>query len=212
MLPKKSKRGMETVAVLDFETTGLSPDLGDRATEIAIVLVRDDEVVDSFESLMNAGRRIPAYVSRLTGITNEMIAAAPPAAKVMTEAARFVGRKPVVAHNAAFDRRFWEAELDYVSRRSLNTFACTMLISRRIYPNFAEHNLQTLVRKLGLPKARRAHRAMADAEMTSHLWNKIRKDIAKNYGLPYVNHQLLVNLQKVVRAHVPRFLRDRRAQ
>ena len=203
---------METVAVLDFETTGLSPDLGDRATEIAIVLVRDGEVVDSFESLMNAGRRIPPYVSRLTGITNEMIAAAPVAAKVMTEAARFVGRKPVVAHNAAFDRRFWEAELDNASRRSLNTFACTMLISRRIYPNFADHKLQTLVRKLGLPRARRAHRAMADAEMTSHLWTKIRKDIANNYGLPNVDHQLLVNLQEVVRAHVPRFLRDRRAQ
>jgi DNA polymerase-3 subunit epsilon len=70
---------METVAVLDFETTGLSPNYGDRTTEIAITLVRDGLVVDSFQSLMNAGRRIPADVTALTGITNAMIAAAPPA-------------------------------------------------------------------------------------------------------------------------------------
>ena len=105
---KKGKRRMETVAVLDFETTGLSPDLGDRATEIAVILVRDSEVIDSFESLMNAGRHIPAYVSRLTGITNEMIAAAPSATKVMTEAARFFGR--VAAKGMAdelYDRGYW---------------------------------------------------------------------------------------------------------
>jgi DNA polymerase-3 subunit epsilon len=61
---------METVAVLEFETTGLSPNMGDRATEIAITLVRDGQVVDRFQSLMNAGRWIPGEVTALTGITN----------------------------------------------------------------------------------------------------------------------------------------------
>jgi len=67
---------METVAVLDFETTGLSPSGEDRATEIAITLVREGQVVDQFQSLMSAGPRIPADVTQLTGITNEMIASA----------------------------------------------------------------------------------------------------------------------------------------
>lgn len=98
---------MQTVAVLDFETTGLSPNLGDRATEIAVILLRDGQVVDRFQSLMNAGRRIPSDVVALTGITNEMIASAPPASKVMKEAAAFVGKHAVVAHNAGFDKRFW---------------------------------------------------------------------------------------------------------
>ena len=165
---------IETVAVLDFETTGLSPNYGDRATEIAIALVRDGQVVDRFQSLMNAGRRIPAEVTQLTGITNAMIAAAPPVAKVMRDAAKFVGTTPVVAHNASFDKKFWEAELAYLSMPTASVFACTMLLSRRLYPNASNHRLSTLVQLLGLPKSGRAHRAMVDAEMTSHLWCRIQ--------------------------------------
>ena len=64
----------ETVAVLDFETTGLSPNCGDRATEIAITLVRDGQVIDRYQSLMNAGRRIPSEVTYITGINSGMLA------------------------------------------------------------------------------------------------------------------------------------------
>ena len=98
---------MSCIAVIDFETTGGSPALGDRATEVAIVILEDGRPVERFQSLMNAGRPIPAFISQLTGITNAMIAAAPPAGQVMREAARFVGELPMAAHNAAFDRRFW---------------------------------------------------------------------------------------------------------
>src|SRR5579864_2105644 len=97
---------MQTVAVLDFEATGLSPGQGDRATEIAVILLREGQIVDRYQSLMNAGRRIPSDVVNLTGITNEMIASAPSVSKVMCEVALFVGKHPVVAHNAGFDRRF----------------------------------------------------------------------------------------------------------
>jgi len=69
---------MEPVVVIDFETTGLSPDHVARATEIAAVLVRDGEIVDRYQSLMNAGQRVPAFIQSLTGITNRMIRAAAP--------------------------------------------------------------------------------------------------------------------------------------
>lgn len=197
---------METVAVLDFETTGLSPNYGDRATEIAIALVRDGQVVDRFQSLMNAGRRIPAEVTQLTGITNAMIAAAPPVAKVMRDAAKFVGTTPVVAHNASFDRKFWEAELAYLSMPTASVFACTMLLSRRLYPNASNHRLSTLVQLLGLPKSGRAHRAMVDAEMTSHLWCRIQLDVSESYGVQLVNHELLTRVQKVSRIKIPTML------
>jgi DNA polymerase-3 subunit epsilon len=197
---------METVAVLDFETTGLSPNCGDRATEIAITLVRDGQVVDRYQSLMNAGRRIPAEVTHITGITNAMIATAPPVAKVMREACNFVGNTPVVAHNASFDKKFWEAELAYLSLSSASVFACTMLLSRRIYPNSLNHRLSTLVQLLGLPQTGRAHRAMVDAEMTSHLWCRIQQDISKTYRIQSVNHDLLTRVQKVTRSKMPEFL------
>ena len=102
---------MPRIAVIDFETTGLSPAMGDRATEVAIVMVEDGEVVGRFQSLMNAGVRISAFIESFTGISNAMIAGAPRAECVMQEASRFVGDAPMVAHNASFDRRFWAAEL-----------------------------------------------------------------------------------------------------
>ena len=158
---------MSRIAVIDFETTGLSPAMGDRATEVAIVMVEHGQVVDRFQSLMNAGRYIPSFIESLTGISNAMIATAPAAEKVMAEANRFVGNAPMVAHNASFDRRFWEAELNRVGEKARQPFACTMLVARRLYPQAPSHKLGVLVDYHRLPKAGRAHRAMADAEMAA---------------------------------------------
>lgn len=194
---------METVAVLDFETTGLSPACGDRPTEIAIVLVRDGRIVDRFQSLMNPGRWIPYEVTSLTGITNDMVAEAPPVAKVMREAARFVGAIPIVAHNASFDSRFWKAELDHLSLPAGLPFACTMLLSRRLYPRLPNHRLGTLVDLLHLPKAARAHRALADAEMTSHLWCRITRDVMDIHGIGNASHDMLTRVQRASRDRLP---------
>ena len=77
---------LSAIAVIDFETTGLSPAQGDRATEIAIVVLDGATVVDRFHSLMNAGVRISPFIEAYTGISNEMILAAPPASEVMAQA------------------------------------------------------------------------------------------------------------------------------
>ena len=199
---------MQTVAVLDFETTGLSPNMGDRATEIAVILLRDGQVVDRFQSLMNAGRRIPSDVVALTGITNEMIASAPPASKVMKEAAAFVGKHAVVAHNAGFDKRFWQAELGLLGVSAEHAFACTMLVARRIYPDALSHRLSSLADMLRLPKSGRAHRAMVDAEMAGHLWCRLQQDIARTYGLGRVDHALMTRVQATAKAKVPMYLRS----
>jgi DNA polymerase-3 subunit epsilon len=193
---------LETVAVLDFETTGLSPAWGDRPTEIAVTLVSNERIVDRYQSLMNPGRHIPWQVTQLTGITDDMVAVAPPVEKVMRQAARFVGRNPIVAHNASFDRKFWDAELHRLSLSSNAAFACTMLISRRLYPGAPNHKLGTLVDMLGLPKAQRAHRAMADAEMAAHLWCRIEHDLRTDYGISGVCHDLLSRLQRTPRAQL----------
>ncbi|CAD6544243.1 DNA polymerase III PolC-type [Paraburkholderia hiiakae] len=197
---------MQTVAVLDFETTGLSPNLGDRATEIAVILLRDGQIVDRYQSLMNAGRRIPSDVVALTGITNDMIASAPPVSKVMRESVAFVGNHPVVAHNAGFDKRFWQAELGLLGVPAGHSFACTMLVARRIYPRAQSHRLASLAEMLQLPKTGRAHRAMVDAEVASHLWCRLQHDIAQTYGLKRIDHALMARLQKTSKAKVATFL------
>lgn len=193
---------MSRIAVIDFETTGLSPTMGDRATEVAIVLVEDGQVVDRFQSLMNAGQRIPAFIEALTGISNAMLANAPSAASVMTDASRFVGKVPMVAHNASFDRRFWEAELARVGETATQPFACTMLVARRLYPQAPSHKLGVLVDYHHLPKAGRAHRAMADAEMAAALLVKIQHDLRIQHRVVTPNHAMLMELQRCAKAAV----------
>jgi DNA polymerase-3 subunit epsilon len=186
---------METIAVIDFETTGLSPNQGDRATEIAIALVRDGQIVDRYQSLMNAGVYVSSFIENYTGISNEMVRKAPKADKVMREAADFVGSHPLVAHNASFDRKFWDAELERVSKKRRQEFACSMLLARRVYPNAPNHQLGTLVDFLRLPLAGRFHRAMADAEMAASLMLSIEMELIRRFKLARVSHDLCVAIQ-----------------
>jgi len=195
---------MNTIAVIDFETTGLSPAMGDRATEVAVVLMEGDQVVDRFHSLMNAGVRIPAFIEAYTGISNAMIATAPKAESVMADASRFVGQRPMAAHNAAFDRRFWTAELQRVDHPAAQPFACTMLLSRRLYPQAINYKLGSLAALHALASSGRAHRALADAEVAAALLGRIRSDLQSQYRLAEPQHALLMKLQACARKAVPK--------
>ena len=197
---------MSAFAVIDFETTGISPDFGDRATEVAIVVMEGDRVVDRFQSLMNAGVRIPSFITQLTGISNAMVAAAPDAAAVMAKASRFVGSTPLVAHNAAFDRKFWAAELARAGLPAPQPFACTLLISRRLYPQAPNHKLGSLVDYHRLPRTGAAHRALADAEMVAALLDRILHDLRTRYSIAKPDHALLMALQRTGKAAVPGLL------
>ena len=174
----------------------MSPGQGARATEVGIVLVENGQVVDRFQSLMNTGVYIPGFITQLTGITNAMVDAAPAAAQVMADAARFVNGAPMVAHNASFDSKFWQAELALAGVAAPHVFACTVLLSRRLYPQAPSHKLGTLVDYHHLPRTGRAHRALADAEMAAALLGQIQHDLRKRWGVERPDHALLVGLQR----------------
>ena len=193
---------MQTIAVIDFETTGISPEQGARATEVAIVLLENGQVVDRYQSLMNAGVRIPPFITQLTGISNAMVAQAPAAELVMREAARFVGDVPMVAHNAAFDRKFWQAELARAGLPAQQPYACTLLLARRLYPQVPNHKLGTLVDYHHLPRTGAAHRALADAEMAAQLLLQIGQDLRRRFALTRVDHALLLALQQCQRHEI----------
>ena len=197
---------MTRLAVIDFETTGISPGQGDRATEVAIVIVDNGQVVDRFQSLMNAGVRIPSFITQLTGITNAMLASAPSAAQAMAEASRFVGHLPLVAHNAAFDRKFWQAELARIGDPADQPFVCTLLLSRRLYPQAPNHKLGTLVDYHRLPRTGQAHRALADAEMAAHLLGQIQHDLRQRWGVATPHSQMLMAVQRCAKAALGKLL------
>jgi DNA polymerase-3 subunit epsilon len=197
---------MNTVAIIDFETTGLSPAMGDRTTEVGIVILDNGKIADRYQSLMNAGVSIPAFIESLTGISNAMIRKAPPAEEVMQALAEFVGNVPLVAHNASFDSKFLDAEWSRINRRRQQKFACSMLLARRIYPAAPDHKLGTLVSHLKLPSAARHHRALADAEMTAHLWVRMVSDIQQKYGMNAVPHDFLCTLQKIPKTQINSYI------
>ena len=197
---------MTPIAVIDFETTGLSPAHGARATEVAIVLLQGGQVVDRFQSLMHTGAAIPFFITQLTGITNAMLAAAPPAASVMQDAARFVGTAPMVAHNAAFDRKFWQAELELAGLPAPQPFACTVLLSRRLHPQAPNHRLGELMDFHGLARTGTAHRALADAEMAAALLAHQQRELRQRWGVAEPDHALLMALQRCAKPAVSALL------
>ena len=199
---------MSCLAVIDFETTGATPAQGARATEVAICLLEGGRIVDRYASLMNAGVRIPSFITQLTGITNEMVAAAPAADAVMREAAAFVGSRTMVAHNAAFDRQFWRSELAHCGLVAPNDFACTLLLSRRLYPDAPNHKLGTLAQWFDLPVSGRAHRALADAEVAAHLLARMQHDLHTRHGCANADTALLMQLQRTAKLQVGAFLKQ----
>jgi DNA polymerase-3 subunit epsilon len=199
-------RNADTVIVVDFETTGMSPDYGDRAIEVGAVKLQRGEVVDRFQCLMNPGIRVNGFIEDYTGITNAMLKQAPPCDEVMGEFADFIDDSNLVAHNASFDRRFLDAECCRISRDYTGEFACSMLVARRVYPDAPNHKLGTLVEFKSLPSDGTFHRALADAEMTAHLWLGMLDDISSRFSLETISFSLMQELSRVPKAAVPDFM------
>jgi DNA polymerase-3 subunit epsilon len=105
----------------------------------------------------------------------------------------------MVAHNAAFDRKFWVDELARTDLPAPQPFACTVLLSRRLYPEAPSHKLGSLVDWHGLPRTGRAHRALADAEMAAALLARMQRDLRERWGVAEPDHALLTTLQRCAR-------------
>ena len=198
--------GNYTVVVIDFETTGLSPGYGDRTIEVGAVLVSGNRIVDRFQSLMNPEMRVSGFIEGYTGISNQMLAAAPPIREVINRLALFIGRHHLVAHNASFDSRFLDAEYSRLKLTRENEFACSMLAARRLYPDAPNHRLETLVHYKELTTDGVHHRALADAEMTAHLWIRMIEDLRSSFGIREISFKLMQQLAKVPRKKLHDFL------
>ncbi len=173
------------LVILDFETTGLSPERGDRITEVGLVRIESGQIIDRFQSLVNCGVHVPAFITSYTGISQQMVDDAPSARHVMHQVVSFVGDTPLVAHSASFDQRFYLRECRQLGISTVvEPFICSMRLSRRVYPQFRSHALGALAHELNLKHCGAAHRAAADAEMTAELMLQLGRDVsAKHPGL-----------------------------
>ena len=197
-----------TVVVLDFETTGLSPGAGDRAIEIGAVRIEDGTVTARFQELMNPGQRVNSFIESYTGITNAMLANARPCDQVMRDFSEFIAGYNMVAHNASFDKRFLDAELSRISKKYSGQFACSMLVARRICQDAPNHQLGTLVKHMSIPIEGTFHRALYDSEMTAKLWVAMLENINRHYALSVIDFGLMQKLVKVPKHALSDFFRN----
>jgi DNA polymerase III subunit epsilon len=195
-----------TVIVLDFETTGLSPDYGDRAIEIGAVRIVNGEITDRFQQLMNPGMPIDGFIESYTGITNGMLKNAPPCKEVMHNFADFIDGYNLVAHNASFDKRFLDSELSKILRNYTGQFACSMLMARRLYQDAPDHKLGTLVKYAKIRSEGVFHRALYDSEMTAKLWLVMLEDISARSRVMSIPFKLTQKLTKTPKKAVSQFL------
>jgi DNA polymerase-3 subunit epsilon len=201
------------IVMLDFETTGLSPESGDRITEVAALRIAGGEIVDRYVSLVNCGVRIPAFITSLTGITQRMVDTAPPAEDVVPELIEFIGADTLAAHNASFDEKFLIAEgarLGHDCRHG--GLVCSVKLSRRVLPGLASYRLGELARVLGIAFSGTAHRAEADAEVAARLLLHIGRHLGDAYGLAPVAPELLVEINRLAAAKVHGYIGDYAAQ
>lgn len=196
----------DSVVILDFETTGLSPDGGDRAIEIGAVKIENGQLVERFQELMNPGQRISGFIESYTGIDNAMLRDARPCGQVMHDFADFIGDYNLVAHNASFDKRFLDAELARISLGYTGQFACSMLAARRICQQAPNHQLGTLVQYLDIPVEGEFHRALFDSEMTAKLWLAMLGRLGRDYAIPAIPFKLMQKLTRTPRHAVDSLL------
>lgn len=168
-----------TFVVVDLETTGGSP-ASSAITEIGAVKVRGGQVLGEFQTLVDPGDPIPPHIARLTGISNAMVALAPPLQQVLPAFLEFLGDAVVVAHNAPFDVGFLRAacgRLDYAWPR--NEVVDTVQLARRVVPRdeAPNHKLSTLAALFHATTAPE-HRALADARATVDVLHALLERLA----------------------------------
>ncbi len=154
-------------AIVDIETTGGSHN--DKITEIAIYIHDGTKIVDEFVTLLNPERSIPYFITKLTGINNEMVADAPKFFEVAKKIVEITHNKIFVAHNVSFDYNFVRNEFKSLGYDYKRKNMCTVKLSRKLIPALPSYSLGNLCADLGIEINGR-HRAAGDAFATTKLF------------------------------------------
>lgn len=158
------------LAFVDLETTGGTATV-DRITEVDIIEV-DEDGVREWSSLVNPQIPIPPFIQSLTGISNEMVRTAPTFEELADAIHARLADRIFIAHNARFDHGFLKNEFGRTGHAFHPSVLCTVRLSRRLYPEHARHNLDSLVERHGLRVSER-HRALGDAQLLWQFWQTI---------------------------------------
>jgi ATP-dependent DNA helicase DinG len=158
---------MDSIVALDIETTGLDPQK-DAIIEIGAVRFNNNRIENEWETLINPGRKIPPFITQLTGISDHMVMEAPSIHDIVADFQHFVGDTSVLGHNVGFDLSFLRKQ----GLCKLNDALDTYEIAAVLLPTASRYGLSSLAQQLNIP-LKANHRAMADARVTSEVYRSL---------------------------------------
>ncbi len=190
---RSTQRSLDDVefVVVDTETTGLRPG-SDRVIEVAAVRLHAGEMINSFQNLVNPGRRIPPFIVKFTGITPEMLVDAPSAGEIFPDFLRFVEGAVLVGHNLSFDLNFLSYEAQLLGQVFPVDGLDTIPLARRLLPGLKRFKLDMVANYLKIPATNR-HRAMGDTQVTAAVFLRLL-EFARQQGISTLD-QLRLRLQ-----------------
>jgi len=165
----------DNLVFVDLETTGGNPAY-DRITEVGIIRLQNGVLLDEWSSLVNPECPISPYIEAFTGISSEMVAAAPLFTSIATTVLDKLRGAVFIAHNARFDYSFLRSEFRKIGVDFAAEVMCTVKLSRRLFPDHIRHNLDALIERHGLACSAR-HRALGDAQVLKEFWLKLKREV-----------------------------------
>ena len=168
---------MESIVALDIETTGLDPDK-EAVIEIGAVRFKDHRVEGEWSTLLHPGKRIPPFITQLTGITDQMVLQAPSIRDTLPDLVEFVGNSPILGHNVRFDLSFLRKQGIFRNNTLLDTYE----VASVLVPNAGRYGLGALAQALGVPYPA-THRALDDAQATRGVYLRLIEE-ASSLPLP----------------------------
>jgi DNA polymerase III subunit epsilon len=194
----------QNLVFVDLETTGGSPAYN-RIIEVGLVRVANGKLIERWSTLVNPETSIPSNIQAFTGISNEMVRDAPRFADIAAEVFDKLTGSVFVAHNARFDHGFLHREFLRVNKQLAVAVLCTVKLSRRLFPQYIRHNLDSVMERHGITCAAR-HRALGDAVVLHDLWQKLEAQVAPQ-TLAAAAAQSMLGFPKLP-AHLPPELAD----
>ncbi len=164
----------QTLTIIDVETTGGSSYFS-RVIEIGAIRVERGEVTATYQTLLNPGEPIPSFITKLTGISDKDVAAAPSFDEVKDEVLALFEGSTFVAHNAPFDYGFIKEEFRRLGYGFTVDTLCSVRLSRALFPEHKRHNLDEIIKRFAITCEQR-HRALDDASVVWEFMQRLETE------------------------------------
>ncbi len=171
---------------IDIETTGLSP-IRDRIIEIGVLRMKNGRITKRYETLVNPDCNLPPEITMLTGITAKQLENAPVFSRIADDLEELLHDSIFVAHNARFDYSFIRSEFARLEKTFRSQTLCTAKLSRRLFPRFHRHSLDSIIDRFGIACDLR-HRAFSDAKVLADFYKLATKQFGRDVLTDAIMH------------------------